>query len=797
MKKKIISAILASAMILSLCAQGFAEVEQTQVDTKIEKITSTGDGASSGGGASGGSASSGGSVSGETKLEADKTVTYGSEGFDLAEVFGEAKLISSNENVLTIDKNNKVIPVGVGNAYVYAENEDKKYTVTVEPAAVEAGEISVWSKAHDGTTDAKFVADTYSVKSALAGDEVYIDTKNAKAEFESADVGTGIKVSISGLELSGADAGTYALASDTAETTADIADELTAAMAAGSIKEILQPRGDKKLNLPTLDGFDIQIASTGDKNVITTDGDVMAYGVDKTVDVVLEVTKQPAPAPSVEPSEPAATDEPSAPAPSDDANKAEDNTDAEDKADTPTEEETPAVQSIALLADDDSAKTKSISVTVLAVETADITVAAEHGTVTGEGSYQMGDDVELTATADEGYVFEGWYAADEFIGRDNPWQFKAERVMNLKANFISKDSKKVTVTTQYRGRTAEIKGGGEFSFGDTVTLSLEDSTYFRYWEVDGAKVSEKAEYAFTATEDVTVTAVMLSTGGGSLDYNYTYHTVNFETNGGNAMSSVKVARNTVMKMPEDPVRTGYRFTGWYSDEKLTKKYTFRDRVLEDMTLYAAWAKNSNSGSGNSGGTVTNKDVPYTDVSEKDWYYDAVKYMYQCEIMKGMSDTRFEPNTTLTRAMFVTVLYRAAGSETAQTRTSFKDVGQDMWYTKAVAWAVANGIAAGYSDSVFAPDDLVTREQMAAMIYRYAKYRGYDMSGSASISGFADAGDVSEWALAAVKWAVDVEIISGMSESTLVPGGTATRAQCASMIKRCIDNLDFMKVEENN
>ena len=296
---------------------------------------------------------------------------------------------------------------------------------------------------------------------------------------------------------------------------------------------------------------------------------------------------------------------------------------------------------------------------------------------------------------------------------------------------------------------------------------------------------------------MTVTAVMLSTGGGSLDYNYTYHTVNFETNGGNAMSSVKVARNTVMKMPEDPVRTGYRFTGWYSDENLTKKYTFRDRVLEDMTLYAAWAKNSNSGSGSSGGTVTNKDVPYTDVSEKDWYYDAVKYMYQCEIMKGMSDTRFEPNTTLTRAMFVTVLYRAAGSETAQTRTSFKDVGQDMWYTKAVAWAVANGIAAGYSDSVFAPDDLVTREQMAAMIYRYAKYRGYDMSGSASISGFADAGDVSEWALAAVKWAVDVEIISGMSESTLVPGGTATRAQCASMIKRCIDNLDFMKVEENN
>ena len=169
-------------------------------------------------------------------------------------------------------------------------------------------------------------------------------------------------------------------------------------------------------------------------------------------------------------------------------------------------------------------------------------------------------------------------------------------------------------------------------------------------------------------------------------------------------------------------------------------------------------------------------------------------MYNNDIMQGMTATRFEPDTTLTRAMFVTVLYRTQGEPNEGTRSGFADVDSGSWYAKAVAWAVKEGITAGYDENTFAPNDTITREQMAAMIYRFARDTGYDMSGSANIAGFKDSANVSDWALAAVKWAVDVEILPGMDNNTLAPQGTATRAQCASILMRCIENLKLMEIE---
>lgn len=762
MNKRIISVFLAAAMSFSMTAQVFAEPDGAAKNVTTEQ-NSGADTGSGGGGQSG------------QQITADKTVAYGDEAFGLSDIFGDKKLVSSNEDVLKIDKDNKVNIISLGSAYVYAENEEEtKYTIKVEARTVEAENIGIWNKKYDGTTAAQIIGSAYGVKNALDGDDVYVDASTATAEFENSDAGENKKVTVSGIRLAGADAANYKINAE-AESKANISEELTAATVAASIESLYLPKGSKKLEIPSLDGFDISIYSSDTEEVIAKDGSVTAYAEDKTVKLVLEVTEKTV-APSATPS-------------SEEINKpiqlAEQTGDAVILpmlgTDKPAELENTA----------DTAKTKEISVTVFAAATADITCKAENGSVTGTGSYAMGDEAELTATADDEYIFEGWYLGGKLVGRENPYKFNVTHSAEYTAKFIKKNSKTVYITTEYTGLATEITGGGEYYFGDTVTLTAVNEKYFRYWAVDGVKVSEKAQYSFAAVEDVTVTAVMYtSSGGGSLNYKYKYQTVNFETNGGTPMSSVKVARNTVMKMPEDPTRTGYRFDGWYSDEALTKKYTFRERVLEDMTLYAAWTKISYSG-----GSNETKDVPYTDVSEKDWYYDAVKYMYRNEIMAGMTKTSFEPNTTLTRAMFVTVLYRASGEKYTGGKLPFIDVGRDMWYSEAVGWAVANGIVSGYSDTIFAPDDTVTREQMAAMIYRFAKYRGYDMSGSASISAFSDANEVSDWALAAVKWAVDLEILSGMSDTRLAPQGTATRAQCASMIKRCMENLDFMKTEE--
>lgn len=742
MNKRIISIFLAAAMSFSMTAQVFAELDETIGEVAVGQN-------------SGGSSGGGGSTAAAVNTPAvDKNVAYGDAAFDLSDIFGDKKLVSSDEAVLKIDEDNKVNALSVGNAYIYAENEEEtKYTIKVEARAVEAENIEIWNKKYDGTTAAKIIGSAYAVKNAIDGDDVYVDTSAATAEFENADAGENKKVTVSGLKLSGKAAANYTLEAQ-AESAADILDEMTEQTAADSIKTIYLPRGSKTLTLPALDGFDLAIASSDNEAVISKNGRVTTYNEDKTVNIVLSVTKaEEAPSPSIAPV-------------------------AEGGEASDTES---------------GAKTAPIAVTVFAADSAEISCNAENGSVTGEGNYAMGAEARLEATAAEGYIFEGWYIGDELIGRENPYTFKVTHSVEFTAKFIPKNSRKVIVTAEYTGLATEITGAGEYYFGDTVTLAVTNEKYFRYWAVNGVKVSEKKEYSFAAVEDVTVTAVMYtSSNGGSLNYNYKYQTVSFETNGGQPMSSVKVARNTVMKAPDDPIRVGYRFVGWYSDEALTKKYTFRDRVLEDMTLYAAWTKASVA-DGDTG--YETKDVPYTDVSERDWYYEAVKYMYRNEIMSGMTDTRFEPDTTLTRAMFVTVLYRASGEKYTGGKLPFIDVGRDMWYSEAVGWAVANGIVSGYSDTIFAPDDTVTREQMAAMIYRFAKYRGYDMSGSASISAFSDADEVSDWALAAVKWAVDLEILSGMSDTRLAPQGSATRAQCASMIKRCMENLDFMKTEE--
>ena len=152
-------------------------------------------------------------------------------------------------------------------------------------------------------------------------------------------------------------------------------------------------------------------------------------------------------------------------------------------------------------------------------------------------------------------------------------------------------------------------------------------------------------------------------------------------------------------------------------------------------------------------------------------------------MVGTTSTTFAPKDTLTRAMLVTVLYRMAGSPAVDAPSGFTDVADGQWYSDAIAWAAANGIVNGVSETSFDPDAAITREQMAAILYRYAAYWELDVSAEADLSAYADASSVSGYAQAAMQWAVANGVINGTSATTLEPAGTATRAQAATVLVR--------------
>ena len=185
---------------------------------------------------------------------------------------------------------------------------------------------------------------------------------------------------------------------------------------------------------------------------------------------------------------------------------------------------------------------------------------------------------------------------------------------------------------------------------------------------------------------------------------------------------------------------------------------------------------------------TGDDLPFVDVGTGDWFYGDVEYVYEEGLMNGTSGTRFDPNGVLTRAMVVTILYRMeVEPEAVRTFNTFSDVSRSDWYGEAVEWAAANGIVNGYSDGRFGPNDPITREQLAAILYRYASFKGFDVSkaDTTSLAGYPDAAKVSGYAVPAVQWAVGKGLINGVS-GKLAPQNTATRAQVAAIIHRFLE-----------
>ena len=182
-------------------------------------------------------------------------------------------------------------------------------------------------------------------------------------------------------------------------------------------------------------------------------------------------------------------------------------------------------------------------------------------------------------------------------------------------------------------------------------------------------------------------------------------------------------------------------------------------------------------------TFEQAPLPFPDVTEGDWFYDAVRYAYETGLMDGVGDNLFAPNSQTTRAQLVTILYRLEGEPEVSGTSGFSDVAAGTWYTDAVAWAAQNGIVNGVSDTEFAPGDDITREQLAAILYRYAAYQGYDVSQRADLSGFGDAESISGYAQEALSWAHAQGLVLGFEDGSLRPQGTASRAQIAAVLMR--------------
>ena len=321
-----------------------------------------------------------------------------------------------------------------------------------------------------------------------------------------------------------------------------------------------------------------------------------------------------------------------------------------------------------------------------------------------------------------------------------------------------------------------VEAVGLASYDNTFVLSDGTPVYPRI------RIRNRADVVCTAGETPVETwSITYVTDGGTINGEY----------------PTTYTKGTVTVLPTNVTKPGYTFLGWftaYSGGVLVKQIGATE--TGEKTFYARWQKTVLPPPPVTPGTPSAPvtpakpaapvGLPFADVSGSDWFYNDVRYVYEKGIMDGTGIDRFSPNAPLTRAMIVTILYRMAGSPSVSGSSDFTDVAAGKWFAKAVAWAAANGIVNGYGSGLFGPNDPVTREQLAAILYRYAVYGGMTaVTLEENLGSFADTAQLSAYAIQAMNWAVGQGLING-SGSNLVPKAQATRAQVAAIIHRYLE-----------
>ena len=402
----------------------------------------------------------------------------------------------------------------------------------------------------------------------------------------------------------------------------------------------------------------------------------------------------------------------------------------------------------------------------------------------------VGTEIRLTATPNTGYHFKEWQVESPagLVITNNQFTMPNDNV-EVKAIF-EKDAPpaptEYTITFDGNGGTPSA---GSMTTTNRKLTSLPSASRSGSYSFDGWYTEKSGGTKITKDTvfhaNITVYAHWTYTGGGGGGYNppVTYYTLRFETGGGSDIPSVQGTYNTYIDLTKYvPTWRGHTFIGWYSERSLMNKVS-GVYLTKDMTVYAGWRVDENPGTGAN---------PFTDVSEKDWFYGDVMFVYENGLMLGTSKTLFSPYGTATRGMMATILWRMEGSPAPKGKNSFTDVEAGKWYADAITWTAENGIFAGYGKDKFGPDDPITREQLAAIFYRYADYKGYDLTVKGNLDKFKDADKITDYAKTAMQWAVGNGLVKGKSSNLLDPQGTATRAEIAAMLHRFIEKYELVQ-----
>ena len=351
------------------------------------------------------------------------------------------------------------------------------------------------------------------------------------------------------------------------------------------------------------------------------------------------------------------------------------------------------------------------------------------------------------------------------------------------------------ITVQTDGHGTASASSTTARAGEQITLTATPNSGYRFagWtSSDNITFANagSAQTTFTMpAKDTTITANWKKKSSGGSVF---FWDLKFDTNGGSKIDTVTEWEYSTIDLDEYvPEKEGYKFVGWYADEDLTKKI---DEVylLENITVYAKWEKIEEEVPEEPDETEEIKEtetISFKDVKENDWFYEAVSYAVENGLMNGMSEDIFAPNTPLTREMLAVVLYNVEGQPESTGVNPFTDVKADIWYTDAILWANENGIVAGYDNGAYGVGDLITREQFATILYRYAQFKGYDTTqGGMAVREFSDYENISDYARPAMAWAVNAGIMGGMDDGTLMPQGKATRAEAATMLMNFCENM---------
>lgn len=419
----------------------------------------------------------------------------------------------------------------------------------------------------------------------------------------------------------------------------------------------------------------------------------------------------------------------------------------------------------------------------------DIVVHAETGgTASASPSFaKNGTKITVFQEADSGYRFTGWNVISGNVTIDNNQFTMPAQPITITAKFEPNPTHLVTVN----GGT----GSGDYAEGTTVsiTATISGDQRFIEWTVNegNAVLVDPTNTATTfsmPTQAVTVTANFRSSSDGSSSSggngSYTSPayppTMEQPAEGGTiAVTPAKPNKGDIVTITPKPEN------GYQVDKIIV---TGQDgRVLEvkknpDGTFSFTQPANTVKIEISYKPIETIWRNPFTDVSQDAWYYDAVKYAVQHKLFCGISDTAFSPDSTMTRGMLATVLYRMAGKPNIENEIwdyPFADVDAEAYYATAIYWARLNGIASGYSDEKFGPDDPITREQLVAILYNYSS----SPTSSQTLEGFTDTDKISSYALNALRWAVEQGILQGKGDGVLDPTGQATRAEVAAILQR--------------